>query len=120
MAGKQVPIVFIPRWSSLVGPGVFYYPPIPIAAYSGLVASIVFGNMLGTGPPSVLVDFQESTDLESWAACSAGTVPIPTAFVETPYSTDLTRAWLRVRVTSAGTNVAFSWCLAGSLILRER
>ena len=47
MAGKQTPLVLIPRYTSFVGPTQFYMDPLPVSAYSAFSVTLWVGIYAG-------------------------------------------------------------------------
>jgi hypothetical protein len=119
MAGRNVPLVMIPRFTAYVGTGTYDLLPIPASAYDRLVINVWRGPMLGT-TPTLSVFFQESNDGDTWVdttGTAGGPVPLN---VETQFTEALTKAWLRLRVVLAGTNPAGMCYAIGFLERRER
>lgn len=119
MAGKNVPIVLIPRYTSYVGGGTYSTLPIPVSAYDSLVVSI--WRSIGTGvSPTLNVVWQESNDLDDWDPCAGGISLVPPV-LEVQSTVQLTKAWFRlVLLLGPTTNAAMTVWSQGFLILREK
>lgn len=122
MAGRSVPIVLIPRFTSYVGVGFFYTIPIPVAAYEALVLDFWHGTMNGPTPAMYLY-VEESNDGSAWTAAAAFPfIPSPyfAAASEEQFRLFLTKAWLRVGVELTGAGTAVTCWGSGYLELREK
>ena len=121
MAGKSVPVVLVPRFTTYVGASIFGTEAIPVAAYAGIGLTFWHGPLLGSGALlAVSVGFQESVDGTVYADCPGGPWSItnsPGEFVLMAY---FTKAWMRFFVTLAGTNPAVTCWAQGAFELRER
>ena len=120
MAGKNVPVVLVPRFTGYVGDGTYWSQPIPTSAYSGISIDFWHGLLIGTGPPGVTVHFQESNDVANWRFCGGGPWTVPPGVSETPLSAVLTMAWFRFGVILGGTNAGVTCWAQGFFELRER
>lgn len=123
MAGKSVPIVLVPRFTSYLGVGFFYSIPVPVAAYDALVLDFWHGTITGTAPVAMYLYVEESTDGNVWTP-TAGPTLIPSPYTPTPgedqFRQLLTKAWLRLGVELTGTNVGVTCWASGYLELREK
>jgi hypothetical protein len=120
MAGRNVPLVVLPRFSTFVGNGLYWTQPIPVAAYDAITINAWRGLMNGAGPPSTSLQFQESNDLSAWSATlgtSGGVLP---PSVETQYRPLLSKAWFRMGIVLAGTDPGVTCYAVGFAELRER
>lgn len=122
MAGKNVPVVLVPRFTSYVSVGVFYTIPIPVAAYDALVIDFWHGTLNGPAP-SMDLFLDESNDGTAWSPTNGPTVipsPFPPLAGEYQFRRFLTKAWLRLGVHLVGANVAVTCWASGFLELREK
>ncbi len=120
MAGKYVPLVVLPRFSTFVGNGIYWTQPIPVAAYYALSLNVWRGAMNGSGAPATSVQFQESNELSSWEATAGTGGGVVPPMVETQYRPLLSRAWFRMGVVISGTNPGVTCYAIGFAELRER
>lgn len=120
MAGKQTPVVLIPRYTSFVGPTQFYMDPIPVSAYSKLTLTLWVGIYSGAAPAAYF-GFQESNDGEDWADCD-GVAPllVPSGPSSQDLTRSLTKAWVRASVGLTGAGTALTCYCLGYLEQRER
>ena len=119
MAGELVPLVLIPRYSTLVGAQDFTTIGMEVSNYSKAIVNVWRGAIIGTSG-TIGVTLQESTDQTTWTTCT-GTSPDfdPGADTEDQYEATLTKRWFRIKVTTTGTNVAVSCWAIGFLEMRE-
>jgi hypothetical protein len=121
MAGRSVPIVLIPKYTTYAGDGgTFYTPPIPIGAYDTLVATIFGGKVVGPGGSACTLQCQESNDLTTWTDCSGGTPTYPGPFTPVQYSFTLEKGWLRFGVHINNASALVTLSVEGHLELREK
>ena len=121
MSGKKHPIVFFPRYTSLVGaPSDDYRTlPIDVTKYSGGSVSIWRGPFVGTAG-AISFHFRESDDRTTWTACTGKTVGgDPGEESELLFEFDTSRRWLRCDVALSGTDVSVLCWASGYLIRRE-
>lgn len=120
MAGLQTPVVFIPRFTTFVGPFVYHGLPIDVTAFSDAVLAVWCGPLVGSPPPAPTfsVQFQQSLDRVTWE--SIGSAVPPPSNTETPILFVITQPWLRYEVTVTGPNSGVTCWLQGFLIRRER
>jgi hypothetical protein len=109
-------IVLIPRYTSFVGLGTFYLPPVRVRDFCSADISFWRGVAMGTGL-NLLVKIEESPDLSLWRDLATfGT----TAAVEFDESMEFTTDWIRAGVfVIGGTAVAFSAWMVGEFERRE-
>lgn len=118
MAGQNVPIVLIPRYTTYVGTGDFRTIPIPVSAYEALVLNFINGNMIGSG--TVILSCQETNDLQTWTACTGDTPAVPSPFQEIQWRFNVSKAWLRFTVSLNGNNIGFTCAAQGFFEKREK
>ena len=125
MAGRLVPLVLLPRYTTLAGqpggPGYYTTVPIEVDAYSRAILTVWRGKMRAA------TDFSftcwESTDQVAWEECAGDNAEDfdPGAEAEGVVKATLTRRWLRLGVIVAGLADAQATCWAvGHLEERER
>ena len=116
MAGELVPLVLIPRYTTLAGDSTFTTVAIDVTAFEKAIANTWRGKASAAG---FSIKFEESTDQESWTTCTNGTGGDPGSETEAQYTPTLTKRWFRASVTLTGTDpVITCWCL-GFLELRQ-
>lgn len=117
MAGKQYPLTLIPRYTTYAGASTFRTLPMDVSPFESAIVNVWMGTLVGTSP-SVTVLLEESTDLDTWVACTGGGAFTPTANTEVPKSITLSRRYLRISVTLSGTGVAATLYALGYLVAR--
>ena len=118
MAGELVPLVMMPRYSSLIGANTFTTIGMEVTDYSKAILNVWRSTMIGTSG-TFAVSFEESTDQSNWTTCTNGSAADPGADTEAQYSPLLTKRWFRVKIVTAGTDVAVSCWAIGFLEMRE-
>lgn len=119
MAGKNVAVVVLPRFTSFVGPTQFFTQPIPVAAYSRVSLTLWVGPYVGAAPTASF-GFEESNDSTDWFPCGAGPLVVPSGPGEVVLSEPLTRAWMRMTIGLTGVGVGLTCAASGFFELRER
>ncbi len=109
-------IILIPRYTSFVGLGTFYTPPIRVRDYCR--ADVTFWRGAGFGTNMTLYAVIDgSPDLSVWSTL-ANFQTTPDS--EHTVSMDLTTDWIRAGVIVAyGSDVAFSGWMVGNFERRE-
>ena len=120
MAGRNVPVVLVPRYTGYVGDGQYYSQFIPVSAYSRITIDFWHGVLIGTGPPTVAINFRESNSLSGGQDCGGGPWVVPAAPGESTYRADLTMAWFQFGVILGGTNAGVTCWAQGFFELREK
>lgn len=125
VAGKNVPVVLLPRFSTFVGPTPCWSAPIPVSPYVSVAFDFWNAAMNGAPAAGVQVDVQESNDLlerqgNTWDTCAGGSPwvrgPGPG---QAPLSAVLTKAWMRIGVTPLGTQPGVTCHAEGFFERRE-
>lgn len=120
MAGRLVPLVFFPRFTTLAGAAGggqdFTTAGTDVSAYSTAVVTVWRGAIVGSITPAFRIWFQDSTDQQVWSLCSGSPSPgDPGENQRIVYTLSLSRRWLRARVEAGGAdNVLTLWAM-GSL-----
>jgi len=122
MAGEYVPLVMIPRFTTLAGTptGGFATIGLDVTAYANATLNTYMGPLMGT-TGTTKIFFEESTDQTSWKVCSGGDVAGDnlTENDETSRTVALARRWFRVRIVHPNAdNLATYWSM-GFLERRE-
>jgi hypothetical protein len=118
MSGRNVPVVLLPRYTSLIGGGSYPQLAIPCSAYEKLAVTFWMG--VGVGPPGLTLAWRESNDLVTWTQCGGGGLVSPTPNADLPSVVTLTKAWFQLVVILAAANGgATMWC-EGFFQLREK
>ena len=118
MAGELVPLVLIPRYTTLVGANTYTTIGMEVTDYSKALVNVWRSTMIGTSG-TFGCQFEESTDQETWTVCSGGTGGDPGADTEDQYTPVLAKRWFRIKITTTGTNAAVTMWAIGFLELRE-
>lgn len=120
MAGLQVPVVLIPRFTTFLGTLGYVGLPLDVTAYSAAALALWCGPLVGTPPPAPAfsLQLQQSSDRVLWDSIGLPVSPAPN--VETPILFDITQPWLRYVALIAGPNSGVTCWLQGFLIRRER
>lgn len=119
MAGELVPLVVIPRYSTLVGTTSFTTVGMEVSDYSKAIVNVWRGDLTGTSP-GFGITFQESTDQQTWSTCTGTTAGAdPGLDTETQYQATLTKRWFRIKIDLSGTDPAVSCWAIGFLEMRE-
>ena len=66
MAGRQVPFILFPRFSTFIGPQIYLGLPLDVTAFDGLTLSMWSGPQPGAAP-NVTVTLEGSMDRIAWA-----------------------------------------------------
>jgi len=117
MAGELVPLVLLPRYSSLVSSHSFTTIGMEVSAYSKAIVNVWRGAVTNSGTFAVV--FEESTDQLTWTTCTNGTGGDPGAGSEAQYVPELNKRWFRIKVTLSGTDPSVSCWAIGFLEMRE-
>jgi hypothetical protein len=112
MRGALVPVVLVPRYTSLVGSGTWTTIPLNVEEYCKGTITLWRGRMPGSGPPTFTAYFEDSHDGVDWTPFDAGGED-PGADASDIVRFDLVRRWLRVRIVLTGTNTGVSCWAAG-------
>src|SRR5262245_38384641 len=120
MAGLNVPLVLLPRYSTYSGANgtVFTTIGMDVTDYDKAVVS--FWRSAGLNLTSLTINFEESMDQILWSTCSGGPFTDPGAVTETQFSPVLTKRWFRISITlnSGANSIVSCWCI-GFLVQRE-
>jgi hypothetical protein len=117
MAGELVPLVLLPRFTTLVSNQEFVTVGMDVTDYSMAIVNVWRGGVIGATTPGVLFYFQESTDQVNWTIC-AGTSSsgqTPGANAEAQYNATLTKRWFRIKAVLGGADNAVSCWAVGFL-----
>jgi hypothetical protein len=98
MAGRQVPVVMFPRYSTLVGATTFTTIAMDVTDYQGAVLGVWRGEI--PTDSAFKLTCQESTDQLVWSNCSGTSVVDydPGQEVEGQSAPTLKKRWFRVQV----------------------
>lgn len=131
MAGVQVPLVLLPRYTTYAGvttssdPAFFTTVGMDVTPYSSATVSVWRGPLLGGGSPTITVAFEESMDQANWTEITPSTITpsgadmSPDENVETTYKLPFQKRWLRMRISLTGTAPVVSCWAVGFLEERE-
>ena len=114
MKGTLMPVVVLPRYTSLLGGGTFTTVPVDVSEYSAATLTLWRGYTALGG--SFTAYFEDSHDALEWTVLNgSGSDPGANASVIVRF--DLSRRWLRARVVLASTDSATCWVVGA---LEER
>jgi hypothetical protein len=117
MAGTLVPLVLLPRYTTLSGPTTFQTIAMDVSDYEE--ALVDFWRSAGANLGTLGVAFEESTDQVTWSNCAGGPFNDPGANLQSQFKPEMTKRWFRITVTLTGANcVVTMWCI-GFLMMRE-
>jgi hypothetical protein len=113
--GERVPVVFWPRFTALTGAAAteprpfteYHTTPMDMLGFNQLSLTVFRSKMVtSSGTPAIEFQFEESTDLVSYAPL--GTAFDPTEGVniegEKPFVSGIARRYVRLRVRLTGPN----------------
>ncbi len=118
MAGMFVPLVLLPRYTTLAGATTYTTVGMDVSEYEKAVLS--YWRSAGISLTSTpVVSFEESTDQLTWTTCTGGPYTDPGANSETQFQPELTKRWFRISVQLPTAQSAVTlWCI-GFLMQRE-
>jgi len=117
MAGELVPLVLIPRYTTLAGAATFTTIGMEVTDYEAALVNVWRGPLSGGG--TFAASFEESSDGVTWATCTNGTGGDPGSETEVQYNPTLKRRWFRIKVVLTGTNPVVTLWALGFLQMRE-
>jgi hypothetical protein len=118
MAGELVPLVMLPRYTTLTGATDFTTIGMEVADYTSAILNIYRGPVANSG--TFAITLEESTDQQSWSTCSGTTASYdPGSGTEGQQTATLKKRWFRVKITLTGTDPAVSCWALGFLEMRE-
>ena len=122
MAGEQVPLVMVPRFTTYAGEATFATFPMDVTDYQAALLNVWRGDLVAS--TTFKVTAEESTDQAVWSTCSGTncTNYDPGLETEGPMSATLKKRWFRLKVVLAQTtgNYPLATCWAvGFLEERE-
>lgn len=123
MLPEQVPVVLVPRSTTLAGAiggsDGFTTVALDVTAFSRAVVTVWRGVVIGDPPPPMTdpfeIVFEESTDRVTWATCAGSPVIQPVENVQLGCTVTLAKRWFRVRIVLAQANNVASCWVAGFL-----
>lgn len=120
MAGVYVPLVLLPRFTTLAGGNNTSFTTIAMDVSEYEQAVVSFWRAAGLNLSSLAINFEESMDQQNWSTCGGTPFTDPGALAEAQFSPVLTKRWFRINLTVAtgSTAVLTCWCL-GFLMQRE-
>lgn len=121
MAGQLVPLVMLPRYTTLAGSPSSDFTTIAmdVTAYESVTLNLWRGPFVGGTTPSMTVYFEESTDQNDWADMTgvSGGVAVTPAGTEVSGTGTIKKRWFRIRVELTGDPVVSAWAVG---FLEER
>ncbi len=129
MAGELVPLVMIPRFTTLAGPPATLFDGfstigMDVSEYDGATINIWRGAIVkqsGSPSPAFKVNCEESTDQNTWSACtdtSADTTVSENE--EKQFVPVFSKRWFRIRIKLEGDNPIVTCWAVGFLEQRQR
>lgn len=123
MLPEQVPLVMVPRHTSIAGAigGSDGFTTVPLDAteYSLAVLTVWRGGMIGSAPPPMTdafqIVFENSTDRITWTTCAGSPTSDPGENVQRTYPVVLAKRWFRARIQLAQPDNVVSCWVAGFL-----
>jgi hypothetical protein len=128
MAGQQVPLVLLPRYTTFAGVpstgagtiGVDYFSTIAmdVTQYQSAVLNVWRGKIIGSGTTPKF-NFQESTDQVNWSQCAGVSADRdPGENKEAQYEAALGKRWFRITVKLDNQSDVLSCWAVGFLVQR--
>ena len=101
MAGRQVPLVMVPRFTTYGGVEAFTTIPMDVTDYKAATLNVFRGQM--PTDSSIAMTAQESTDQAVWSTCGGSNVSAydPGAEAEGRMSANLKKRWFRLKIELA-------------------
>jgi len=98
MAGEQVPVVMLPRYTTLTGATTFTTIALDVTDYEKAVLNLWRGKI--PTDAAFKVTCQESADQEVWSSCSGTNVVdfSPAAETEGQAAATLKKRWFRIKI----------------------
>lgn len=118
MAGLQVPIILIPRFSTFVGPEIYRGLALDVTAFSRLTLTAWSGFQPGASP-TVTMTVQGSFDRQQWDDINVPAWSLAPG-TEIDVSADLSAPWLRYVLVVSGAGSMLTCWAQGFGIMRER
>lgn len=118
MAGLQVPLVLLPRYTTYAGADDFVTVGMDVSRYSKASVSVWRGKLIGASP-TIAFSFEESMDQLNWTTCTNGAADDPGQDTEELYTPTLTKRWFRIKVALGGTSPIGTCWAVGFLEERE-
>jgi len=119
MAGELVPLVMMPRYTTLAGASTFTTIAMDVTQYQTAILNVWRGRLITSG--TFACTCEESTDQDTWSDC-AGTNTVsydPTQETEGQVSATLKKRWFRLRIVLGGTDSQATLWAVGFLEQRE-
>ena len=117
MAGTYVPLVLIPRYTTLSGATTFTTIAMDVTDYEQAVVD--FWRSAGSNLSTLTISFEESMDQVIWSVCAGGPYTDPGANAQSQFTPALSKRWFRISVAPTASNcVVTLWCI-GFLMMRE-
>jgi|SRR5688572_13110967 hypothetical protein len=116
MSARVRRIVVFPRYTSFVGSGSIYSPPLDVRGFASGVFVGWQGTGLGLTPAEVEYTFQLSPDLENWFDT---TVLSPGAGAEVTGNVGFDYPWMRCRADVSGADPAVTGWIVGEIVERD-
>jgi hypothetical protein len=118
VADRRLPVVFFPRYTTLVGSGSFPTMPLDVTEFEEL-DGLLWRSLLLGATPSIHLGFEGSDDGTVWHSLAPGPVD-PGAWTETLVPVQLKRRYLRAKAILVGADTAASLYMVGYLERRKQ
>lgn len=100
MAGKLVPLVILPRYSSFAGRDMFTTVPVDVTDYARAILTCWRGPLKEPANATIAFICQESSDQVTWETCTGTNVSFdPGESVEGVTDATLKRRWFRMTLS---------------------
>jgi hypothetical protein len=120
MAGELVPVVLLPRFTTLVGPTTFETFPLDVRAYVMAELSLWRAPLLGAPFTTITFEMLESVDRVQWSSCPGPSHVDPGANTEAGFAWNLSKPWVRMRVNGLGAGFGVTCWVQGFFVKREK
>lgn len=120
MAGVQVPLVLLPRYTTYVAEGGYTTIGMDISAYRRASISVWRNAMIGSSSPTFKFTFEESMDQVNWSTCADTSADNELSDGEEKvFAPSFAKRWFRIRVVLNGTSPGVTCWAVGFLEERE-
>jgi hypothetical protein len=117
MAGLFVPLVLVPRYTTVLGNETFTTIGMDVSDYERAIVS--YWRSTGVGAPAPTIFLEESMDQVTWSACAGGPFADPGPNVEAQFNATITKRWFRLRYLTGAVGAGVTFWMIGFLEQRE-
>jgi len=120
MAGELVPLVMLPRYSTLAGATSFTTIAMDATDYQTAILNVWRGKLISGG--TFAVTSEESTDQDTWSTCSGTNCSAydPGEATEGQVSATIKKRWFRIKVVLTATDAQATCWAVGFLKQRQQ